>query len=80
MVTAQLHGSDDDARALAAALACAITVDSQDETDWIAKKGPESLFSAIRRLVPEASIPTRQYTFVVFLLGIQTKNRNKTYA
>ena len=44
----QHDGSVDDVRPLAAALACAITVESKDEADCLAKNGPESLFAVIR--------------------------------
>ena len=43
-------------RALAAAMAFALTAESGGKLDWIAKKGPESLFSLIRKLMPEASM------------------------
>ena len=40
-------------RSLAAALACTLTEESCIEGDWIAKNGPESLYTVIRKLVPE---------------------------
>ncbi len=43
----------DDVRHLATALACAVTTASNDARDRVAKKGQESLFSVIRKLVPE---------------------------
>ena len=41
--------------ALAAALACAVTTESTSEGDAIAKKGSESLFSVISKLVPQVT-------------------------
>ena len=46
---------DTDVRHLAAMLACAVTMNSNQESDWIAKNGQESLFSVIRKIVPEVN-------------------------
>ena len=48
-----MQESCSDAWILAAALACAVTTESTSEGDAIAKKGSESLFSVISKLVPE---------------------------
>ena len=45
-----------DPHQLTAALACAITAESNYDSDWIAKNGVESLFTVIRKLVPEVRI------------------------
>ena len=48
-----MQDSCSDAWALATALACAVTTESTSDGDAIAKKGSESLFSVISKLVPE---------------------------
>ena len=45
-----------DVRQLAAALACAVTEESNRKNDCIAKNGVESLFYIIHKLMPEVSI------------------------
>jgi hypothetical protein len=44
---------NDELRKLAGALACAITIKSSHESDLLAKNGEESVYSTIRRLVPQ---------------------------
>jgi hypothetical protein len=60
-------GMQEKARALAlsAALATALTTESGGEGHWIAKNGPESLFSIVRKLVPQ--VPTLNFVKTCFL-------------
>ena len=43
----------DDPLALATAFACAVTTQSSDEGDWVARKGHYSLFNIYRRTIPQ---------------------------
>ncbi len=38
---------------VAAEFACAITVPSSNQSDWVARNGNESLFRTLRRIIPE---------------------------
>ena len=44
-----------DGHLLAAAMACAMTTNSNRASDWVAKNGEESVFSIIRKLVPKVN-------------------------
>ena len=43
----------DEPLALASAFACAVTTQSSDEGDWVARKGHYSLFNIYRRTIPQ---------------------------
>ena len=38
---------------VAAEFACAVTVPSSNQSDWVARNGNESLFRTLRRMIPE---------------------------
>ena len=45
-----MHG---DAKKFGLSFACAVTVESADASDWVARKGDTSLFQVLKDLMPE---------------------------
>ena len=68
------HAPIEDPKKLAAAFACAVTAHSAKGGDWVARNGEESLFSTLRRILPQASFSRPVQKFALCVVSALSKN------